>query len=79
MPVLASDISGNRGMLGDDYLGYFPLGDARALAALVDKSIDDAGWYARLQEQCARRARLFTPEAEQAALLDLVDNLLHTN
>jgi hypothetical protein len=32
-----------------------------------------------LQEQCARRARLFTPEAEQAALLDLVDNLLHTN
>ena len=79
VPVLASDISGNRGMLGDDYLGYFPLGDAQALAALVDKSINDAGWYARLQEQCARRARLFTPEAEQAALLDLVDNLLHTN
>jgi len=79
VPVLASDISGNRGMLGEDYLGYFPLGDARALAALIDKSINDPSWYAALQEQCARRARLFTPEAEQTALLDLVDNLLHTN
>ncbi len=79
VPVLASDISGNRGMLGDDYLGYFPLGDAQALANLIDKSINVPGWYAQLQEQCGRRARLFTPEAEQAALLDLVDNLLHTN
>ena len=79
VPVLASDISGNRGMLGDDYLGYFPLGDPHALATLVDKSINVPGWYATLQEQCARRAKLFTPEAEQAALLDLVDNLLHTN
>jgi putative glycosyltransferase (TIGR04348 family) len=79
VPVLASDISGNRGMLGEDYLGYFPLGDAQALAALIDKSITDPAWFAALQAQCARRAKLFTPEAEQAALLDLVDNLLHTN
>ena len=27
VPVLASDISGNCGMLGSDYLGYFPVGD----------------------------------------------------
>lgn len=79
VPVLASDISGNRGMLGDDYLGYFPPGDAAALAALVDRSITDPAWHAALQAQCAARAALFTPEAEQAALLDLVDNLLHTN
>lgn len=79
VPVLASDISGNRGMLGDGYLGYFPPGDAAALAALIDRSINDRAWYAALQEQCAARAALFTPEAEQAALLDLVDNLLHTN
>jgi putative glycosyltransferase (TIGR04348 family) len=79
VPVLASDISGNRGMLGEDYLGYFPLGDAPALAALIDRSVDDPAWYAALQAQCAARARLFAPEAEQAALLDLVDNLLHTN
>lgn len=79
VPVLASDISGNRGMLGDDYLGYFAPGDAAALAALIDRSITDPAWQAALQKQCAARAALFTPEIEQAALLDLVDNLLHTN
>jgi len=79
VPVLASDISGNRGMLGEDYLGYFPLGDVQALASLVDKCISDPAWYAALKDQCAQRAKLFAPEAEQAALLDLVDNLLHTN
>jgi len=77
VPVLASDISGNRGMLGDDYQGYFLLGDAAALARLIDRSIDDPAWLAALKSQCAARAPLFAPEAEQAALLTLVDNLLH--
>ena len=39
VPVLASDIAGNRGMLGDDYLGYFPVGDAGALSALIQSVI----------------------------------------
>ena len=39
VPVLASAIEGNRGMLGDDYAGYFPVGDATALAALIDRSV----------------------------------------
>ena len=77
VPVLASDISGNRGMLGDDYCGYFPVGDAAALARLIDLCAYDAAFYARLQVQCAARAPLFAPAAEQAALLQLVDNLLH--
>ena len=77
VPVLASDIGGNRGMLGDDYAGYFPLGDAAALARLIDRSIGDPAWLATLRKQCAARAALFAPEAEQAALLTLVDNLLH--
>jgi len=77
VPVLASDISGNCGMLGDDYQGYFPLGDAAALAQLIDRSINDPHWLATLKTQCAARAPLFAPEAEQAALLTLVDNLLH--
>jgi putative glycosyltransferase (TIGR04348 family) len=76
VPVLASDISGNRGMLGDDYAGYFAPGDAPALARLIERSIADAPFYAQLQAQCALRAALFAPATEQAALLDLVDNLL---
>lgn len=75
VPVLASDIGGNRGMLGDDYAGYFPVGDAAALAALIERSATDPAWYAQLRHQCAIRAALFTPAAEQAALRDLVDNL----
>jgi putative glycosyltransferase (TIGR04348 family) len=77
VPVLASDISGNRGMLGDDYQGYFPPGDAAALARLIDRVIDDPAYHAALHAQCDARAPLFAPEAEQAALLELVDNLLH--
>jgi putative glycosyltransferase (TIGR04348 family) len=76
VPVLASDINGNRGMLGDDYAGYFPLGDAAALAALIERSFEPA-FHAQLQTQCAARAALFAPAVEQAALRELVDNLLH--
>lgn len=76
VPVLASDIGGNRGMLGEDYAGYFAPGDAAALAALIARSVDDARFERLLRRQCAARARLFAPETERARLLDLVDNLL---
>jgi putative glycosyltransferase (TIGR04348 family) len=77
VPVLASDISGNRGMLGEDYAGYFAQGDAAALAALIDRAFDDPAFYGQLAAQCAARAPLFAPGAERAALRELVDNLLH--
>jgi putative glycosyltransferase (TIGR04348 family) len=76
VPVLASNISGNVGMLGEDYAGFFPPGDARALADLVERSVLDARFLERLRRQCAARARLFAPQAERAHLLDLVDNLM---
>ena len=46
MPVLASDIAGNRGLLGEDFPGYFPVGDAPALARLLqaDKLQSLAEW-----------------------------------
>jgi putative glycosyltransferase (TIGR04348 family) len=77
VPVLASGISGNRGMLGDDYCGYFAPGDAHALAQLVERSVTDPGFDALLRRQCAARAPLFAPATERAALLDLVDNLIN--
>ena len=75
VPVLASRIDGNRGMLGEDYAGYFPPGDAAALARLIDRCILDAAFDALLRRQCAARAALFAPGAEQAAVGELVDNL----
>jgi putative glycosyltransferase (TIGR04348 family) len=79
VPVLASDISGNRGMLGEDYAGYFAPGDAAALARLIDRVALDAAYRERLLRQCAARRRLFAPGRERALLLDLVDNLLSRN
>ncbi len=73
VPVLASDISGNRGMLGEDYAGYFPVGEAAALAALIERSVSDTDFYAQILAQCAARAPLFAPERERGALLGLLD------
>lgn len=79
-PVLASHIPGNVGMLGAGYGGYFPPGDAHALAALLRQCrmglAAPAGRLAALQAQCEARAPLFDPRAEQAALLALLAELL---
>lgn len=79
VPVIASDISGNRGMLGDDYVGYFPQGDSAALARLIERTADDRNFYLQLQQQCDARAPFFSPAREKTTLLDLVDNTLHPN
>jgi putative glycosyltransferase (TIGR04348 family) len=76
VPVLASDIPGNRGMLGADYAGYFPVGDAAALARLVEQAATRPGFEQLLRTQCAARMPLFAPEREAAAVLRLMDNAL---
>jgi hypothetical protein len=75
-PVLASQIPGNIGMLGADYAGYFPWGDAAALAALILRCQNDAHLLETLAAQCRARAPLFEPAAERGALRGLVDELL---
>ena len=75
-PVLASHMDGNVGLLGADYRGYFPVGDAQALAALLERARDDAAMLPALARQISRRAPLFAPEAEAAALHRLVQVLL---
>ncbi len=74
--VLASAIDGNTGLLGDDHPGLFPPGDDAALAALIERCRDDASMLPALQAAGARRAGLFAPEAETAALQALLGELL---
>jgi putative glycosyltransferase (TIGR04348 family) len=74
VPVLASDIPGNRGMLGEKYAGYFPPGDSLKLAQLIERAAGDPKFYGRLQAQCADRAPLFAPERERASLLKLLES-----
>jgi len=74
--VLASEMSGNVGMLGKTYPGYFPIGDAAALAALMQKYLDDANFRARLANACQARAGLFNPAEERRRLEALVFGLI---
>lgn len=71
-PVIASDCEGNRGMLGDDYPGLFPVGDAAAAAQLLSRAEQEPAFLALLERACAERAPLFWPEREAAALQALV-------
>jgi len=75
-PVLASRIDGNVGLLGEHYDGYFPVSDAPALAALLERVRDEPAMLARLQQQCDARAEVFAPAREAAVLRTLVAELL---
>lgn len=75
-PVLASHISGNVGMLGTGYSGYFDTGDAAGLAALVKRCATEPAFLAHLQGQCAQRAKLFRPAVEKRLVLNLVTSVL---
>jgi putative glycosyltransferase (TIGR04348 family) len=75
VPVIASRVSGNIGMLGSAYPGYYELGEARALAELMMRAESDGEYYERLQRACAERAPLFTPERERSTLAALVEEL----
>lgn len=75
-PVIASRMSGNVGMLGRGYPGYFRVGDARGLARLLVRACEDRDFLASLERSCRERRTLFRPESEQRAVRRLVDGLL---
>ena len=75
VPVVASRVSGNVGMLGRSYPGYYRLGDERALARQVRRAVLDPSYYARLRRLTAGRRPLFRPAAECAGLRRLLAEL----
>ena len=75
VPVIASRVSGNVGMLGRGYPGYYRLGDERALARLIRRAVLDRGYYARLERLTAARRTLFRPAAEREGLRRLLAEL----
>lgn len=72
VPVIASRVPGNVGMLGAHYRGYFPVGDERALARLLARAERDAAFLTNLRQSCAARASLVAPARERAALQQLL-------
>ena len=68
VPVIASRISGNIGLLGRDYAGYYALEGERALARLLSRAETDVAFYRKLAAQCRARKPLVTHASERNAL-----------
>lgn len=75
VPVLATRIPGTVGILGPGYPGYFPVGDAPALARLLISLERDAGLQEELRHQCAALRSLTDPRREATAWRRLLAEL----
>lgn len=76
VPVIASRIPGNMGMLGENYAGLFTVGDAQALADMLIRFRHDSEFVHLLKLQCALRAPLFSAEYERKGLLRIIENVI---
>jgi putative glycosyltransferase (TIGR04348 family) len=74
--VLASRMSGNVGMLGENYRGYFAVDDHAGLYDLITSYLHDANFRVRLATQCQARRKLFLPDTERDALTKILALLL---
>ena len=75
VPVIASRVAGNVGMLGEDYPGYYPVGDEKYLALLLERTETDAAFHELLKARCASRRPLTVPEREREALGGLLEEV----
>src|SRR5947207_14005656 len=75
VPILASRIDGNIGILGADYPGLFDVGDTQQLARLLARAETDREYLAELRDRCRKLAPLFDPTREEQAWADLISEL----
>ena len=75
VPVLASNVSGNIGLLGKAYPAYYAVGEDQALALLLARAARDTVWLAQLAKKVAARSKQGEPARERAALARLLANL----
>jgi glycosyltransferase involved in cell wall biosynthesis len=75
VPILASRVSGNVGLLGADHPGLFPCGDTRQLRSLLRRAERSVAFLDRLREASRRRAPLFAPAVEAGRWRVLVAEL----
>ena len=69
VPVIASRIAGNVGLLGGAYAGYFPLEDERALARLIERAAADTRFYSKLKNDVRKLRPNVAPRQEAGALV----------
>ena len=75
VPIIASDIPGNVGLLGRDYPGYYPVRDEAALARLLERAETEPTFLDTLERYGRKLSPLFRPAYEQAALKRIVNSV----
>jgi putative glycosyltransferase (TIGR04348 family) len=75
VPVVASKIPGLIGTLGENYPGYFRVGDTRGLARLLERVTSDKDFYRTLKARGARLKPLIDPKRERGAWKSLIAEL----
>ncbi|MFP6675472.1 MAG: selenoneine biosynthesis selenosugar synthase SenB [Pirellulaceae bacterium] len=78
VPVLSTRVSGSIGLLGDEYGGYFDVGDTIGLKQLLTRAETDADYYRTLSSWCEKRKPLFAPEREKATWKKLLQEFSST-
>jgi len=75
VPILASRVDGNVGILGENYPGYFAVGDSRRLARLLARAETSPEYLAELKAWGKSLAQLVDPAREEQAWSDLIGEL----
>ncbi len=76
LPVIASAIPGNLGLLGGDYPGTYPVADTAALRDQLLRAEREPAFMQRLRRCVDARAPFFRAEAEQGALARVVNAVM---
>ena len=75
LPIIASKIDGNVGLLGKEYFGYYPVQNTKALTHLLLKAETDPKFLTILESQCRAKSMLFYPERERDSWKTLLGKL----
>jgi len=76
IPIIASDIPGNRGLLGDNYPAYYPVGDKVGLAKLLTRIESDPAFCRKITKAVVARQKITKPELEQKSIQKLLKDLI---
>ena len=76
VPIIASRVDGNVGILGKDYAGYFEVGNTAQLARLLIRAETSPAYLAELKAWTKGLAVLADPSREEKAWSDLINELI---
>ena len=77
IPILASRVAGNVGLLGARHPGYFEFGDTAALRDLLLRAETEPRFYRKLRQTSERIAPLFRPARERRDWRSLLAEITH--